>query len=155
MLELCHLERLLFNSRVQHTGISKQMVEGIHAMAVTQWLCQNIEEVEVPLEFSLLAGGHSNLTYRAVDAAGRVLVLRRPPLGHVLESAHDMGREHKIIAALAGSNVPVAPALGLCTDISVNDVPFCLMEFVDGTVLGDAGAADALRWPTAPASGAT
>lgn len=120
------------------------MVEGINAKAVTQWLCENIEEVEAPLEFSLLAGGHSNLTYRVVDAAGRVLVLRRPPLGHILESAHDMGREHKIVAALAGSTVPVAPVLGLCTDIGVNDAPFYLMKFVEGTVLGDAEAADAL-----------
>ena len=63
--------------------------------------------------FDLIAGGHSNLTYRVVGADGHPLVLRRPPLGHLLASAHDMGREHRIIAALAGTAVPVAPALGL------------------------------------------
>ena len=84
------------------------MIEGINAEAVTQWLCESVDCVAAPLEFSLIAGGHSNLTYRVVDARGRELVLRRPPLGHVLESAHDMGREYKIIAALVGSTVPVA-----------------------------------------------
>jgi aminoglycoside phosphotransferase (APT) family kinase protein len=118
-----------------------QMIEGINVKAVTRWLCDNIEEVVAPLAFSLIAGGHSNLTFRVVDANGRALVLRRPPLGHVLESAHDMGREHKIIAALAGSNVPVAPALGLCTDITINDAPFYIMNFVEGIVLDDATAA--------------
>lgn len=120
------------------------MIEGINVAAVTKWLCDNIDDVTQPLDFSLIAGGHSNLTYRVVDASGRVLVLRRPPLGHVLESAHDMGREHKIIAALAGSTVPVAPALGLCTDNFINEAPFYVMEFVDGIVLDDAATAAAL-----------
>ncbi len=117
------------------------MVEGIRAEPVTDWLCSNIDGLMPPLQFSLIAGGHSNLTYRVEDASGRRLVLRRPPLGHVLESAHDMGREHKIIAALAGSTVPVAPALGLCLDTEVNDAPFYVMEFVDGTVLSSASVA--------------
>jgi aminoglycoside phosphotransferase (APT) family kinase protein len=64
-------------------------------------------------------------------------VLRRPPLGHVLESAHDMGREHKIIAALATTPVPVAPTYGLCSDAAVNGAPFYVMKFVDGLVLND------------------
>jgi len=84
--------------------------------------------------FSLIAGGHSNLTYRCVDASGAAYVLRRPPLGHVLESAHDMGREHKIVSALQGSRVPVAEICGLCKDVSVNEAPFYVMRFVDGTV---------------------
>ena len=66
-----------------------------------------------PFSFELIAGGHSNLTYRVVGADGHPLVLRRPPLGHLLASAHDMGREHRIIAALADTPVPVAPARGL------------------------------------------
>ena len=60
------------------------------------------------------------------------MVLRRPPLGHVLATAHDMGREHRIISALAGTTVPVAPALGYCDDIEVNGAPFYVMGFVDG-----------------------
>jgi aminoglycoside phosphotransferase (APT) family kinase protein len=113
-------------------------VEGINLPQVTAWAAQRIAGLQAPLEFSLIAGGHSNLTYRFVDASGTAYVLRRPPLGHVLESAHDMGREHRIVAALQGSDVPVAPALGLCTDVEVNDAPFYLMQFVEGAVLHDA-----------------
>ena len=73
------------------------------------------------------------------DQKGRTFVRRkRPPLGHVLESAHDMGREHKIITALAGSAVPVAETVGLCKDVAVNDAPFYVMHYVPGPVLHDA-----------------
>ena len=92
-----------------------------------------------PLTFDLIAGGHSNLTYKVTDDNGAEFVLRRPPLGHVLATAHDMGREHKIISALGPTDVPVAPALGLCTDDEVNGAPFYVMGFVDGLVLRDAG----------------
>ena len=68
-------------------------------------------------------------------------MLRRPPLGHVLESAHDMGREHKIVSALGPTDVPVAPVFGLCTDVSVNDAPFYVMGFVEGIVLHGATVA--------------
>lgn len=115
-------------------------MQGIHLDRVTQWAQAHIPELEPPLEFSLIAGGHSNLTYKFVDARGAAFVLRRPPLGHVLESAHDMGREHRIIAALWGTGVPVAPALGLCDDATVNDAPFYLMRFVEGVVPHDAAA---------------
>jgi aminoglycoside phosphotransferase (APT) family kinase protein len=112
-------------------------VEGIHNENVTAWFEQNVAEVTMPLSFELIAGGHSNLTFAVTDAAGKCYVLRRPPLGHVLESAHDMGREHKIISALAGSTVPVAATLGLCTDLTVNEAPFYVMEYVAGPVLHD------------------
>ena len=115
-------------------------MQGIHLDRVTQWAQAHIPELAPPLEFSLIAGGHSNLTYKFVDARGAAFVLRRPPLGHVLESAHDMGREHRIIAALWGTGVPVAPALGLCSDAAVNDAPFYLMRFVEGVVPHDAAA---------------
>ena len=113
-------------------------MQGIHLDRVTQWAQAHIPELAPPLDFSLIAGGHSNLTYKFVDARGAAFVLRRPPLGHVLESAHDMGREHRIIAALWGTGVPVAPALGLCSDAAVNDAPFYLMRFVEGVVPHDA-----------------
>ena len=61
--------------------------------------------------------------------------LRRPPLGHVLATAHDMAREHRIIAAVGPTAVPVPPALGLCTDTEVNGAPFYVMGYVDGVVL--------------------
>jgi aminoglycoside phosphotransferase (APT) family kinase protein len=119
----------------------QRALEGIDIERVTAWLIREVPDVAPPFSFRLIAGGHSNLTFGVDDAAGRRLVLRRPPLGHVLESAHDMGREHRIIAALAGSSVPVAPALGLCQDTSVNGAPFYIMEFVDGSVIDTAAVA--------------
>jgi aminoglycoside phosphotransferase (APT) family kinase protein len=89
-----------------------------------------------------VAGGRSNITYRVDPTEGPALVLRRPPLGAVLASAHDMGREHRIIAALAPTPVPVAPALGFCDDPAVNGASFYVMGFVDGLVLRDAGAVE-------------
>ena len=78
------------------------------------------------------------------DAGGRSWVLRRPPLGHVLATAHDMGREHRIISALAPTDVPVAPVVGLCTDEDVNGAPFYVMGFVDGLVARDRASAEHL-----------
>ena len=117
---------------------ARTKVEGIADERVTAWLAEHMPALEPPVTYSLIAGGHSNLTYRCEDSAGRAYVLRRPPLGHVLESAHDMGREHKIISALADTDVPVAPTFGLCTDTTVNDAPFYVMDFVEGLVLNDA-----------------
>src|SRR5690606_30540362 len=119
-------------------------IKGIDVDNVTAWFAQNVPGATAPLRFELIAGGHSNLTYAVTDAAGRRYVLRRPPLGQVLATAHDMGREHKIISALGPTDVPVAPALGLCTDEAVNGAPFYVMDFVDGRVLRDAAAAEAL-----------
>ncbi|MEP6695619.1 MAG: phosphotransferase family protein [Pseudonocardiales bacterium] len=86
---------------------------------------------------TLISGGKSNLTYRVTSPAGRV-VLRRPPLGSVLPTAHDMSREHTVISALAGSAVPVPEALHLCTDPRVLGAPFHVMSYVDGPVVRDA-----------------
>jgi aminoglycoside phosphotransferase (APT) family kinase protein len=112
--------------------------------AVLAWLEANIAGAKAPFTFTVIAGGHSNLTYGVVDAKGNKYVLRRPPLGHVLASAHDMGREHRIISALSKSNVPVAPALGFCDDPAVNDSPFYVMAFVDGHVIRDTETAERL-----------
>ncbi len=117
---------------------------GIESGPVTDWLVTNIEGVTPPLSFSLIAGGHSNLTYRVEDAGGRALVLRRPPTGHVLATAHDMAREHRIVSAVGLSDVPVPTTLGLCTDDSVNGAPFYVMDFVDGVVLHDEETAAAI-----------
>ena len=113
-------------------------VEGIDGEAVTAWLRQRIDGLTPPLAFELIAGGHSNLTYRVTDAGGAAYVLRRPPLGHVLESAHDMAREHRIVSALAETDVPVPRTFGLCEDVAVNGAPFYVMEFVVGVVPHDA-----------------
>ena len=114
--------------------------KGIDAARVTDWYVANVPGARPPLEFSIIESGHSNLTYRVTDAAGSRSVLRRPPLGAVLATAHDMGREHKILHALAKTDVPVAPVLGLCKDDTVAGAPFYVMKFVDGLVLDTAEA---------------
>jgi len=106
-------------------------MQGVNRDAVSAWLTAHVDGAVAPFTFELVAGGHSNLTFAVTGADGRRVVLRRPPLGHVLASAHDMGREHRIISALAGTKVPVAPALAYCDDIEVNGAPFYVMGFVD------------------------
>ena len=122
---------------------------GVDVAPVSAWLAENIDGAVAPFTFELIAGGHSNLTYGVTDAAGARYVLRRPPLGHVLPSAHDMGREHRIISALADTPVPVAPALGFTDDLSVNGAPFYVMGFVDGVVVRDRPTAEKELTPDA------
>ncbi|HZY08451.1 MAG TPA: phosphotransferase family protein [Ilumatobacteraceae bacterium] len=117
-------------------------VPGIDIAPVTAWLEGHVPGARGPFSFEVIAGGHSNLTYRVVGADGAAFVLRRPPLGHRLASAHDMAREHRVIAALQRSAVPVAPALGLCADDTVNGAPFYVMGFVDGHVVRDRAIAE-------------
>jgi aminoglycoside phosphotransferase (APT) family kinase protein len=119
--------------------------DGIDAARVEAWFAANVPGAEPPLAFERIAGGHSNLTYRATDADGRSWALRRPPLGKRLGSAHDMSREHRVVSALAATSVPVAPVVGLCEDESVNDAPFYVMEFVEGPILR--GLAEAEIFP--------
>ncbi|MFF9349737.1 phosphotransferase family protein [Streptomyces sp. NPDC014734] len=88
--------------------------------------------VNGPLEARLVEGGRSNLTYLVTDGSGR-WVVRRPPLGHVLATAHDMGREHRVISALHPTAVPVPEPVLLCEDDSVIGSPFYVMEYVEGT----------------------
>jgi aminoglycoside phosphotransferase (APT) family kinase protein len=85
-----------------------------------------------PLSARLIQGGRSNLTYAVTDGTSR-WVVRRPPLGHVLATAHDMKREHRVISALAPTAVPVPQPVVFCEDESVLGSPFYVMEFVDGT----------------------
>jgi len=111
-------------------------VMGINHDHVTAWMESNVGAV-APLNFELIAGGRSNLTYRVTDAAGQQFALRRPPTSHVLPTAHDMVREHTIISALSPLGIPVATPLGLCVDEAVNERPFYVMEFVEGAILRD------------------
>ena len=113
---------------------------GVDLDALTRWL-----DAEHPglragaLSGELITGGKSNLTYRITD--GRATwALRRPPLGHVLPTAHNMAREYQVIDALAATDVPVATAVMLCADPQVLGAPFYLMSFVDGVVLDTAAA---------------
>ncbi|WP_326791646.1 phosphotransferase family protein [Streptomyces sp. NBC_00841] len=86
------------------------------------------------LRASLIAGGRSNLTYRLTDGRGD-WVLRRPPVGHVLPTAHDMAREYRVIDALHGTGVPVPGPVVLCQDPDILGADFYVMERVEGPVL--------------------
>ncbi len=125
---------------------------GIDGPAITRWLGERVP-VHEPLRFSLISGGRSNLTFDVTDAAGGHWVLRRPPIGHVLATAHDMEREHRIIAALRDTPVPVPPTVDLCTDTEVNDAPFFVMDYVDGLILRDRATAEKLDEPARVAAG--
>ena len=116
--------------------------DGINVDTVTPWLEANVAGFTAPFTAQVIAGGHSNLTFKLTDANGVHYVLRRPPLSHTLASAHDMGREHRIIYALRDTDVPVAPALAMCTDPAVNGASFYVMGFVDGHVVRDAAIAE-------------
>ena len=116
---------------------------GIHEANVSAWMRESVGAV-APLQFELIAGGRSNLTFRVTDATGRQFALRRPPTSHVLPTAHDMVREHTIISALYPLGIPVAQPLGLCVDDDVNERPFYVMEFVDGAILRDRAMAEAV-----------
>lgn len=119
-------------------------VQGIDVAKVSGWLADNVAGARAPFSFQLIAGGRSNLTFLVTDDNGIRYVLRRPPLGHVLATAHDMAREHRIISAVGQTNVPVPATLGLCTDEGVNGAPFYVMNFVDGVVLDNAEKAEML-----------
>ena len=119
--------------------------DGIDPQPLEAWFGENVPGVDFPLRFERIAGGHSNLTYRVTDAGGSKWALRRPPMGKRLGSAHDMGREFKVVSALGKTDVPVAPVVGLCEDESVNGAPYYVMEFVAGPILR--GLAEAEIFP--------
>ena len=104
-----------------------------------------------PLAATLIAGGRSNLTYSITDGT-TTWVLRRPPLGHVLPTAHDMAREYRVMSALARTAVPVPRTLALCEDDAVNDAPFYVMELVDGVIYRDGAALASPRRIRRPAA---
>lgn len=119
---------------------------GIDAEAVTRWLQETAAQTGVavhpPLHFRQIPGGRSNLTFEVTDAQGRSWALRRPPTGHVLATAHDMVREHRIMSALANTDVPVPAMTGLCTDHDITGADFYVMDWVDGHVVRNTGAAE-------------
>jgi len=119
--------------------------DGIDRGGVEAWFAEHVPGVQLPLSFDRISGGHSNLTYGVRDAGSGRWALRRPPLGKRLGSAHDMGREHRVVSALAPTPVPVAPIAGFCEDESVNGAPFYVMEFVEGPILR--GLAEASAFP--------
>ena len=127
------------------SAVRMSELPGLRLKKVVEYLHAHVPGATGTLRFELISGGRSNITYR-VWSGPRSWVLRRPPLGHVLATAHDMTREFRVLRALADSPVPVARPLVLCEDPSINDVPFYVMEDRAGLVLADAipdGFADA------------
>src|ERR671939_442548 len=109
--------------------------EGVDLARLQDWFAQHVEGATgAPLHASLISGGRSNLTYSIGDGTHE-WVLRRPPLGHVLPTAHDMAREYKVLSALAPTEVPVPRTFAFCDDDAVNGAPFYVMENVDGRIL--------------------
>jgi aminoglycoside phosphotransferase (APT) family kinase protein len=104
--------------------------------AVSAWLAETAALRE-PIALERIGQGQSNLTFLATDADGRRVVLRRPPLGELLASAHDVAREHRILAALEATAVPTPPVVAFTDDPAVTDAPLLAMGFVDGLVIGD------------------
>lgn len=112
--------------------------QGLDLAALRAWLTEAAPTLATgPLTASLITGGKSNLTYLVSDGTSDYVV-RRPPLGHVLATAHDMSREYTVMAALAPTEVPVPHMLATCTDPDVIGAPFYVMEKVDGTPYGRA-----------------
>ncbi|MFJ8780801.1 phosphotransferase family protein [Streptomyces sp. NPDC102476] len=115
---------------------SEAAVVGVDVPALQRYFDHHVPDCTGPLRIGLLQGGRSNLTYEVTDGTHR-WVLRRPPLGVLTPTAHDMDREYRVVAALGGTGVPVARAVLSCRDPEVIGAPFCVVDFVEGTVLRD------------------
>ena len=106
------------------------------------WFRANVPGLSGEPTFRRITGGRSNLTYRVSDDAGTTWALRRPPMGGVLETAHDMGREWRFLSALAPTDVPVPVPVAFCDDHDVAGVDFYVMDFAAGRVLNSPADAD-------------
>lgn len=117
---------------------------GLDDGAVTAWM-ENLDiGFSGPLTFERIGNGQSNLTFAVTDAAGSNWVLRRPPLGTLLASAHDVAREYRILSALQHTAVPVPTTIALTDDPAVTDAPLVLMSHVDGLVIDSPTVAETL-----------
>src|SRR5215469_1628635 len=125
------------SSRRREMPVADSELPGIDSERVGRWIADNIEGIAGSVEFALVSGGRSNLTYRVTDDAGSVYALRRPPTGGLVSSAHDVGREWRFISALGPTAIPVPPPVAYCADTEVTGAAFYVMGFVDGQVLAD------------------
>ena len=103
---------------------------------LADWMNDNGVPVTGPLTVRQFRGGQSNPTFWVSDGE-RTMVLRKKPPGTLLPSAHQVEREHRVLAALADTDVPVAKVFGLCEDAGVIGTPFYLMEHVEGRIFWD------------------
>jgi aminoglycoside phosphotransferase (APT) family kinase protein len=110
-----------------------QEVRGIPRASFTTWAAQALPGLGEDWRAEVISGGLSNITYR-VRGADRTVIVRRPPMGKLLPSAHDMAREHRVLAALQDTAVPVPAVLALCEDPEVVGAPFYVMAEVAGDV---------------------
>jgi aminoglycoside phosphotransferase (APT) family kinase protein len=110
---------------------------GLDLDALERYLGPKVGGLAGALRGEVIAGGRSNLTY-IVDDGQRRFVVRRPPLAHVLPTAHDMAREYRVLAALQGTGIPVPGVIALCEDESIIGARFYVMEWIDGHVVRDA-----------------
>ncbi|HEX7322139.1 MAG TPA: phosphotransferase family protein [Mycobacterium sp.] len=117
-------------------------VIGVDPSAIARWIAGLGIPTTGSLTFDRIGIGQSNLTYLVRDGADGRWVLRRPPLGHLLASAHDVAREARILSALQDTDVPVPRVYGLTRDS--DGLPVLLMEFVDGLVLDRMPVAESL-----------
>lgn len=120
------------------------MTPDVDFSAVSEWIGGLGIGAVSPLTFDRVGNGQSNLTYAVGDAGGSRWVLRRPPLGHLLASAHDVVREYRILTALQNTSVPVPKMIAHTEDSSVSDVPLVLMSYVDGVVVDSVAKAEEL-----------
>jgi aminoglycoside phosphotransferase (APT) family kinase protein len=125
-------------------AVAEADLPGIDVARVSSWLVKSLPDLEPPLRFGRIGAGLSAISFRVDDAAGRRLVLRRPPLGQLLASAHDMAREHRILSGLSGAGARVPRALRLCEDPAVTGAPFYAMEYVEGVIPSRVEAAERL-----------
>jgi aminoglycoside phosphotransferase (APT) family kinase protein len=107
---------------------------GLDLDALGGFLAAHVGGLAGPLTAEVIAGGRSNLTYSVSDGSRR-WVVRRPPLAHVLPTAHDMAREWRVMSALQQTGIPVPGTVALCADSSVIGAPFYVMDFVEGEVV--------------------
>ena len=119
---------------------------GLRLASLSTWMQDNIADFDesAGLQATLLAGGRSNISYKLTDASGSSWVLRRPPLGHIMPSAHDMGREFRVLSGLNSVSYPTPVTRGYCEDESVIGAKFMMMDFVDGRVIESAQTASIL-----------
>ncbi|MEU5758068.1 phosphotransferase family protein [Nocardia sp. NPDC047648] len=108
------------------------MTPGLDLDRFARWIRTTVPVVDANLHAKLIAGGKSNLTYVVSDGS-REWIVRRPPLGHVLATAHDMAREYRVMSALWHTDVPVPATYALCEDDGVIGATFYVMERCAGT----------------------
>ena len=121
--------------------------------ALTPWLLSTLPGARPPFTATQIGGGQSNLTYRLADAQGHIWVLRRPPLGALLASAHDVIREAKFLVALQGSPVAVPRVYAAHECPPGADTPVVLMEYIDGHSVDSEAAALELPAPARERAG--